>query len=250
MSKETFYLTLPSNSSLKNYPENTVAEYTTQLSRTIQLDGEWEVALAEIQYPRTWNNVRIHHNWIYVRRVKSGFWNAEIIPEGFYSDVNTLVKNINQAIAKQGVEHSINLSFDNLSGKVTVEIKNGVELYFKDDIAVILGFDMDMIFDKTTQSSRVADINAGLYSFYVYCDIVEAQLVGDSEVPLLRIVPVEGQHGEMVTKTFQNLQYLPIVKKQFSSVEMNIKTDTGEKVPFESGKLITTLHLRRSSYLI
>ena len=73
--------------------------------------------------------------------------------------------------------------------------------------------------------------------------------MGDSEVQLLRIVPVEGKHGDMVTKAFQNLQYVPIVKKQFSTVEMNIKTDTGKDVPFESGKLITTLHFRRSPYL-
>ena len=250
MSREQFYLTLPSNSSFKNYPENTLSEYTTQLSRTIQLDGEWEVALAEIQYPRTWNNVRHKQNWIYCKKSKDPFWNAEKIPQGFYSDVYTLIKIINSTITKQGAQDNINLSFDDLSGKVTIEIKNGAELYLTDDIAVILGFEIEMIFSETTQSPRVADINAGLYSMYVYCDIIQAQLIGDVEVPLLRIVPVEGKHGDMITKTFQNLQYVPIVKKQFSTVEMDIKTDTGEKVPFESGKLITTLHLRRSPYLV
>ena len=49
MSNDQFYLTLPSNSSFTNYPKNTLAEYTTQLPRPIQLDGEWEVALVEIQ---------------------------------------------------------------------------------------------------------------------------------------------------------------------------------------------------------
>ena len=120
-----------------------------------------------------------------------------------------------------------------------------------DDIGAILGFEVPLpdLLDKTTTSKYVADVNAGLYSLYVYYDIAETQLVGDSEVQLLRIVPVEGKHGDMVTKAFQNLQYVPIVKKQFSTVEMNIKTDTGKDVPFESGKLITTLHFRRSPYL-
>ena len=61
-----------------------------------------------------------------------------------------------------------------------------------------------------------------MYSLYVYSDLVDAQLVGDTVVPLLRIVPIRGRHGEMVTKAFENPQHLPIAKKQFTSVEMNI----------------------------
>ena len=30
----------------------------TKLSRTLQLDGEWEVGQAEIDYPHTWYNIR------------------------------------------------------------------------------------------------------------------------------------------------------------------------------------------------
>ena len=45
-----FYMTLPSNASMKIYPNNTVAKYTTQLPTNIELDGEWEVALTEIMY--------------------------------------------------------------------------------------------------------------------------------------------------------------------------------------------------------
>ena len=46
-----FYLTLPSNSSMKYYPENTVAQFTTKLNNMIELDGDWEVGLAEISVP-------------------------------------------------------------------------------------------------------------------------------------------------------------------------------------------------------
>jgi len=38
-----FHLTLPSNSSMDYYPENTVARFTTKLPNNIDLDGEWEV---------------------------------------------------------------------------------------------------------------------------------------------------------------------------------------------------------------
>lgn len=48
---EHFFLSLPSNSSMTLYPENTVSQYTTHLPREISLTGEWEVGLSEIILP-------------------------------------------------------------------------------------------------------------------------------------------------------------------------------------------------------
>lgn len=53
MDKDQFYITLPSNSSMQFFPENRTCCYITQLPRSIQLTGEWEVGLAEIHYPLT-----------------------------------------------------------------------------------------------------------------------------------------------------------------------------------------------------
>ena len=90
-----------------------------------------------------------------------------------------------------------------------------------------------------------------MYSLYVYCDLVKAQLIGDTQVPLLRIVPIEGHHGDLITRTYQSPQYLPVSRKVFESVEIDIKDDTGKNIPFhESGKSVITLHfrLKRSPY--
>ena len=62
-----FYVTLPSNSSMNIFPSNTLTNYVTQLPNSIYLDGEWEVGLAEIQYPYTWNNIREGYNKIYIK---------------------------------------------------------------------------------------------------------------------------------------------------------------------------------------
>ena len=43
-----FYLTLPSNASMKMYPDNTLAHYITDLPQRIDLTGEWECGLTEI----------------------------------------------------------------------------------------------------------------------------------------------------------------------------------------------------------
>ena len=61
-----FYLTLPSNASMKMYPDNTLAHYITDLPRRIDLTGEWEYGLAEIQYPHTWYNIGMYDTWFFL----------------------------------------------------------------------------------------------------------------------------------------------------------------------------------------
>ena len=58
MNTETeFQLTLPSNASITFSPDNKPANYTTTLPSPISLEGEWEVALIDIQYPHNWMNI-------------------------------------------------------------------------------------------------------------------------------------------------------------------------------------------------
>ena len=63
-----FFLTLPSNSSMGIYPKNTLSDFTVHLPQPLDLAGDWVVALSEIQYPHTWNNVRELSNVFYIRR--------------------------------------------------------------------------------------------------------------------------------------------------------------------------------------
>ena len=53
-----FYVTLPSNSSMEYFPDNKTSNLVTKPSRTLQLDGECQVGLAEIDYPHNWYNIR------------------------------------------------------------------------------------------------------------------------------------------------------------------------------------------------
>ena len=38
---------------MEYFPDNKTSNFVTKLSRTLQLDGEWEVGLAETDYPHT-----------------------------------------------------------------------------------------------------------------------------------------------------------------------------------------------------
>ena len=86
----------------------------------------------------------------------------------------------------------------------------------------------DTLIEKKTSSPYAADINGGFSCMYVYTDIVDAQFVGDVEVPLLRIVNIEGENGNTVHATCRNLQYVPVKVNYFETIQVDIKNDQNE----------------------
>ena len=96
------------------------------------------------------------------------------------------------------------------------------------------------------------DLNAGMYSLYLYSDIVEDQLIGDVFAPLLRIVHrkdrVKG--GDIISRTYENPHFVKVKMKRFDTIDMHIRRDTGEKISFQRGKVIVKLCFRsvRSGY--
>ena len=139
----------------------------------------------------------------------------------------------------------LQLSFDTLNRKVTLHLQNKVKVYFS-DIRQMLGFSPNKVISRISTAEQAVDLEHGFHDLYVYCDVIQSQYVGDALVPLLRIVPIEGKDGERISKSFIRPQYLPVNRKQFESIEVNIKRDTGETVPFEFGRVLLTLHFRQS----
>lgn len=92
--------------------------------------------------------------------------------------------------------------------------------------------------------SRFAKID----SVYVYSDIVENQRIGDTEAPLLGIIPVQKKNNE--EKQFFVLNppaYLPVNKSEIDEVGIALRTARGEPIPFPkfSSNVICTLQFRR-----
>jgi len=77
---------------------------------------------------------------------------------------------------------------------------------------------------------------------YVYFDV----LVGDTKAPLLRIVQVSGKSGDRVQAIYDKPIYVELQKKNFDSIEIDIRSDVGKPISFEYGKVIVTLHFRLS----
>jgi hypothetical protein len=86
-----------------------------------------------------------------------------------------------------------------------------------------------------------------LYALFVYCDVVRAQLLGDSHTKILRAVPVQHDRPRSVTisQRFSNVYYCRMGKARFDTLEIDIRDDTGRPVPFRSGRVIVVLHFRK-----
>jgi hypothetical protein len=86
-----------------------------------------------------------------------------------------------------------------------------------------------------------------LDSIYVYSDIVENQFVGDTEAPLLGIVPIQKRTDDKQFFTFNPPLYLPVNKSHFSEVKILLRTSKKEKLPFPifTPNVVCTLRFRR-----
>lgn len=240
---------------MEYFPDNTLTHYRVRLPQFIDLDGEWEVGLAEIQYPISWYNVTGSKRRIrvtYRRNQNAKLINKEaMLPEGYYSDVDTLMTELNRLM--EGVEgrEKPAFSYDALSQKVSVDITNKHRVKLENSLYSMLGFGGAdaWIDDDNKKSSNVVDLAQGFHNLYIYANVVEPRVVGDSLVPLLRIVPIQGNHGEVASEVFNPIHYVPLQLRQFQMLEVYIRDDVGDPVAFERGKVVVTLHFRRRPFL-
>jgi hypothetical protein len=81
---------------------------------------------------------------------------------------------------------------------------------------------------------------------FIYTDIVQHQIVGDTQAQLLRItdLPIAQDKGYGST-SYSELQYLPLLKGYIETIQVHIKTVAGDMFPFTNGTFIVKLHFRK-----
>jgi hypothetical protein len=94
------------------------------------------------------------------------------------------------------------------------------------------------------EAKQPPDMLMGMYHIFIYCDIVEPQVVGDCLAPLLRMVNISGKEGEAVTQTFRPY-YLPLSRLEFDTIDILLCNEFGEEIQFDKGQTTLTLHFRK-----
>ena len=239
------------------YPNNTLTSYTTSLPKLFDLQGEWVVGLVEIQYSRSWFNIpetsertvmfmqTPETEDVVLRAVMANNYSKIKIEPGYYTPLllrdrlNEKIKLELNVIDMQGIQ----VSYDTSNQVFTFDI-NGYDVFLSSDLQTLMGFEAgEYLLGSGVNRGFCTDMEP-IHSLYVYCDLLESRVVGDIMAPLLRIVPVEGMHGETVTKAYENVHYIPLQRRMFETVEIDIRDNTGKKIPFERGTLNSILHFK------
>jgi hypothetical protein len=259
-----FYLTLASNSSMTYYPDNKTSSFTVQLPKTLTLDGKWNVALAEVHYQNTFLNVSEDSNVIsFRRRAKSTKFIKEdadsleqcIIESKNYHSIEEIVNTINSFMTGFLKEsNSSFLIFDNEKEKVFIGSETRKlfsEIYFNNRLAFQFGYDSNAnALDKSKESVRKAHLSHGITDeIIIYCDILEPQMFGHTMAKIIRIVNIDKKKnvifGQACQKEFMRLHYIPILKKEFETISIELREKTGKFVPFEYGTTMFVLHFKK-----
>ena len=191
------------------------------------VSGAWECGLTEIHYLHDWYNVRNARLMVeHAGKMETDTYYAD----GYYGSAKMLVRTLNDGV-KGG---SVKFSYDPVTQKVCVHMKGNTTFMLYGDLPDKLGFGRgDGVFIRTsncrtlTQGDSIIDLRRGFESLYVYSSIVDPRIVGDKIAPLLRIVPITGRHGEIVTARFDHVQYMPVLSREFGNIETEIRDDTG-----------------------
>ena len=77
-------MTLPSNSSMNYYEDNTAAQYTTKLAQTIELDDDWEVGLSSIGVPVEVENASAKECYCNIYFDDALIWTVALPPGHYY----------------------------------------------------------------------------------------------------------------------------------------------------------------------
>lgn len=121
--------------------------------------------------------------------------------------------------------------------KITTMTDGVGNLHFSYELALRLGFDP---YDDNLINNLVGilspNISMGLPAhIYVYCDLIETQMIGYTTEPLSKIVHIDRDnyvHVDQTTVHYTSPHYMPVMKGTFETVEIDLRDHTGKQASF------------------
>jgi len=239
MASSQFYLTLPSNSN----EENSASVFTTNLPQNI-----------EIIDPNSWFNITDNDNLIEFFDAGKQVKHKIKILWGRYETADELIDVLNSAIRfstnreKATYEDYFNFSYVKQKKTINMYLNTALikNVKISRNITYMLGFrEQDFTYiDYTTpatidlQAYNTAVVSCAMNYLYLYCDVLEPQVIDTKLAPILQVVNVEWKYTELVSRIYTSPHYVPILKKCFNSIDINIKNDQDLPVNFTFGKTI------------
>jgi hypothetical protein len=236
---------------MKLFPENLVGNYTTKLQNRIELEGEWEVGLAEIMYPVTWLNTKPMKIILTTREEKVEF-TINLLPYETRSDI---ANKMNLLFRKNRLTIEAHNDIEKNSFMFTFRESNNVTSLELDLVlAKMLGFSTNLFLYLETSSGISSDSeqeDVSLDAILIYSNIISHQYIGDAYAKVLRTIAMDSEIGKKVfyvTKVFDIPHYVSLDTQDLDIININLRDLQGEQILFESGKVVIKLHFRKKYY--
>ena len=278
MSDQGFYVQFPSNASMNIYENNKLSSYTNNFEQPLVLNEEYDVGLAEIQFPQSWNNIREGSNTIEIgysypksRRERHM---VKQVPPGYYENIpdlidviksiygstrdrrltSTTVTLIGLEITYNSTTRRVHINADNLKLQITRGKKmhtpkvHHAQIKLNGDVARLLDFKSGTVIEKgkSLTSEFAAVKSGGVHQMYVYTDCIHPQPHPDGNVNILRTIAIDEESDKMyVSKQFQKIFYYPLKLRTITTISFDLYDDTGKHMAFDSGKVLIVLHFRK-----
>ena len=159
---------------------------------------------------------------------------------GFYDTIPRILKEFNAKCIVTPRISRMSLVYNNITNRVIFSGAEGYSLTFKGRLAVMLGFNpgeavnipATLNLKKQHTAPHPADIHAGRYNIFIYSDIVNYQLVGDSSVPLLQCINASDKPRRMPTLTYDKPHHTSLSKTVIDDIEISLKNNQNQYIPF------------------
>ena len=241
------------------FPTNTMARFTTLLPQKIDLTGDWEVAVLEVTWPAKVKNITKASFTLsrFEKTSPSMPKHNQTIPDGYYPTVDTLISRVLQTVYQRSDNFPVSWKVDPVSEKLEIfftgqKTEDQFLMLFKsDDLSNTLGV-TDTICctlgkSRAVEGTYPVDIQGGRHTMFLYCDLIQNEILGDTQTALLRVIPLQ-QTKDAATcyRTFNKLQWKRLSRTSFQSITISLCDETGQPMPFVSiGRTNLTLAFRQ-----
>ena len=272
---DEFDVYLISTASMDIFSDNTMAAFTNRFSEPLNLSGDWRVALTEIAFPTAIKNVTDSDIYVYVDEPDTDEGDGVIrkprtpkhfeIPTGIYKSAEDLLDTI-RTIVPIAFTYTRNAN----TGLITINFNENEGLTFgSNQVPSLLGFEgipdyaqgihigykqlsFYSVLNRHT-GSFPADMTAGTHFAFIYLDVIKLQTLGDTKAPVLRVINCDNKLKISDTKesthshkSFSNLQYKKLLKNNIGSIHVEIRSETGKRLPFiGTGKVFLALNFKK-----
>jgi hypothetical protein len=152
--------------------------------------------------------------------------------------------------AYRRIKFNCNFHFDTEKNRYSVRVNtNFVEkLEFTEQLAYILGLESHTL-TQSTDAKFPPDMKGGVSSFFIYAPgLIEPVVIGNVSAPILRMVAIKGWRDDLVEEIYTPIQYHKLLTKEISDIFIELRTVSGELMPFSYGTVTLILHFNKIPY--